>query len=91
MRSEDLEKYDYSPVMGEPENGFYPVPKGRGTYYWNGERIVPKERGDGGEGQDDRLARPGVCRHEGRSTLQGAEATPFWFEYCALCEGSDDE
>ena len=39
---EDLEKYDYSPVMGEPENGFYPVPKGRGTYYWNGERIVPK-------------------------------------------------
>ena len=40
---EDLEKYDYSLVMGEPENGFYPVPKGRGTYYWNGERIVPKE------------------------------------------------
>ena len=45
MRSEDLEKYDYSPVMGEPENGFYPVPKGRGTYYWNGKMIVPKEEG----------------------------------------------
>ena len=51
MRSEDLEKYDYSPVMGEPENGFYPVPKGRGTYYWNGERIVPKERGWPGENE----------------------------------------
>ena len=45
MRSEDLEKYDYYPVLGDPKNGFYPVPKGRGTHYWNGKMIVPKERG----------------------------------------------
>ena len=41
---EELEKYDYYPVLGDPKNGFYPVPKGLGTYYWNGERIVPKDR-----------------------------------------------
>ncbi len=24
---------------------FYPVEKGKGTHYWNGKMIVPKERG----------------------------------------------
>ena len=40
-----LEKYDYYPVLGDPKNGFYPVPKGRGTHYWNGKKIEPKEEG----------------------------------------------
>ena len=40
-----LEKYDYYPVLGDPKNGFYPVQKGRGTHYWNGKMIVPKEEG----------------------------------------------
>jgi|GEM_PF-3505595 len=37
------ESYDYYPVNGEPKNGFYPVPKETGTYYWNGKKIAPKE------------------------------------------------
>lgn len=36
--------YDYWPVQEDTKNGFYPVPKGRGTYCWNGERIVPKDK-----------------------------------------------
>lgn len=35
--------YDYYPVGGDPKNGFYPVQKGKGTYAWNGEKIVAKE------------------------------------------------
>ena len=39
----DYFKHEYYPVYGDPQNGFYPVPIGEGTYIWNGEKIVLKE------------------------------------------------
>jgi|LFRM01.1.fsa_nt_gb hypothetical protein len=48
VETDILEKYDYFPVLGDPKNGFYPVQKGKGTHYWNGKRIVPKEEGTTG-------------------------------------------
>ena len=39
----DMSKYDYHPVNGNPKNGFYAVPLGRGEYKWDGSKIVKKE------------------------------------------------
>ena len=65
---EDLEKYDYSPVMGEPENGFYPVPRGGDILLGQGERIVPKERGGPASGWRRRQMKQNNCPLERLST-----------------------
>ncbi|MCI1951937.1 MAG: hypothetical protein LKJ50_04600 [Clostridiales bacterium] len=39
----DMSGYDYHPVDGNPKNGFYAVPLGRGEYKWDGSKIVKKE------------------------------------------------